>query len=52
MPCFGGDDLRTLFVTSACKGRPADELARQPDAGRVLMQRVEAAGRPVDFFDD
>ncbi len=27
MPCFGGDDLRTLYVTSARKGRPADELS-------------------------
>ena len=52
MPCFGGDDLRTLFVTSARKGRPAEELARQPDAGHVLMQRVDEPGRPVDFFDD
>jgi len=52
MPCFGGDDLRTLFVTSARKGRPAEELAWQPDAGRVLMRRVDEPGRPVDFFDD
>jgi sugar lactone lactonase YvrE len=52
MPCFGGDDLRTLFVTSARKGRPADECARLPDSGRVFFTRGEGAGVPVDFFAD
>ena len=52
MPCFGGEDLRTLFVTTARKGRPADELARLPASGQVLQARTAVAGRPVDFFDD
>ena len=52
MPCFGGDDLRTLFVTSGRKGRPADELQRQPHAGHVFMTRTDVQGLPVDFFDD
>ena len=30
----------------------ADELARMPASGQVLFTRTEAAGRPVDFFDD
>jgi len=52
MPCFGGEDLRTLFVTSARKGRPAAELERLPASGSVVMRRVEATGLPVNFFDD
>ncbi|MEJ8825401.1 SMP-30/gluconolactonase/LRE family protein [Variovorax humicola] len=52
MPCFGGDDLRTLFVTSGRKGRPAAELERLPASGSVLMRRMEAQGLPVSFFDD
>ncbi|MFT4267320.1 MAG: SMP-30/gluconolactonase/LRE family protein [Xenophilus sp.] len=52
MPCFGGEDLRTLFVTTGRQGRPPEELARQPDAGRVFYARSEVAGLPVDFFDD
>ncbi|WP_295541693.1 SMP-30/gluconolactonase/LRE family protein [uncultured Pseudacidovorax sp.] len=52
MPCFGGDDLCTLFVTTARKGRPAAELARQPMAGQVLWRRMAAPGRPVAFFED
>jgi sugar lactone lactonase YvrE len=47
MPCFGGDDLRTLFVTTARDNRPAKELEDQPWAGRVLRLRVEVPGLPV-----
>lgn len=49
MPCFGGDDLRTLYVTTSRKGRPEEELARQPWAGRVLAIRVPVPGLPVNF---
>ena len=52
MPCFGGDDLRTLFVTTARKGRPAAELGRLPASGSVIHMRVESAGLPVAFFED
>lgn len=49
MPCFGGPDLRTLFVTTASHGRPAEERAAQPWAGCVLAARVPVAGLPVNF---
>ncbi|QHI99022.1 SMP-30/gluconolactonase/LRE family protein [Xylophilus rhododendri] len=51
MPCFGGEDLRTLFVTTSREKRPPEELQRTPLAGRVLQARVEVAGLPVNFFD-
>ncbi len=47
MPCFGGPDLRTLYVTTARQNRPADELAAQPWAGRVLQLRVSVPGLPA-----
>lgn len=49
MPCFGGPDLRTLYVTTSREKRPADELAAQPLAGAVLSQRVDVPGLPVNF---
>ncbi len=49
MPCFGGPDLRTLYITSARHKRPADELALQPLAGSVLSLRVAVPGLPVNF---
>jgi sugar lactone lactonase YvrE len=49
MPCFGGDDLRTLFITTSRQNRPAEELAREPWAGKVLQCRVDVPGLPVNF---
>lgn len=50
MPTFGGADLRTLYITSASEGRPADELAAQPWAGCMLQVRVEVAGLPANLL--
>jgi sugar lactone lactonase YvrE len=44
MPCFGGPDLKTLFVTTARHGRSEAELAQYPGAGCVWAMRVEVAG--------
>lgn len=49
MCCLGGDDLRTLYITTAREKRPADELAQQPWAGQVLQLRVAVPGLPVNF---
>ena len=49
MPCFGGTDLKTLYITSARHNRPADELAQQPLAGTVLSTRVDVPGLPANF---
>jgi sugar lactone lactonase YvrE len=51
MPCFGGDDLRTLYVTTSREKRPEQELAEQPWAGQVLQCRVDVPGLPVNFAD-
>lgn len=44
MVAFGGEDLRTLYITTAGK-RPADELAALPLSGKVLAVRVPVTGR-------
>ena len=49
MPCFGGDDLRTLYVTSGRHNRPAQELEALPWSGCVIAARVEVPGLPVNF---
>lgn len=51
MPCFGGDDLRTLFVTSA-GNRSGAELAAWPRSGQVAATPVDVPGLPVNFFID
>jgi D-xylonolactonase len=43
---FGGDDLRTAYVTTARKGLSADDLAAQPLAGGLFTFRAETPGLP------
>ena len=49
MPCFGGPDLKTLYITTARENRPASELMFQPFAGCVLALNVDVPGLPVNF---
>ena len=49
MPCFGGADLKTIYLTTAREKRPAAELAAQPWAGCVLAFDVDVPGLPVNF---
>ena len=52
MPCFGGDDLKTLYITTARHGRSAAELQAWPDSGCVFSMQVDVPGLPVNFFLD
>ena len=55
MPNHGllcGDDLRTLYLTSARHHRSAAELQAFPLSGCVLSLRVETPGLPVNFYAD
>ncbi len=52
MPCFGGEDLKTMYVTTARYKRGADELAMFPSSGAVFSMRVDVPGLPVNFFVD
>ncbi|MBB3019674.1 sugar lactone lactonase YvrE [Microvirga lupini] len=51
MVCFGGPDLKTLYVTSARTGRPQDELAEFPHSGSLFTMRVDVPGLPEYEFD-
>jgi sugar lactone lactonase YvrE len=52
MPCFGGEDLKTLYITTARYKRGADELAMFPSSGAVFSMRVDVPGLPVNYFVD
>ena len=49
MAAFGGEDLRTLYITTAGK-RPQAELDAHPLSGRVLAVRVAVAGLPAPVY--
>jgi sugar lactone lactonase YvrE len=46
--CLGGADGRTLFITTAAIGLPADQLT--PASGRLLATRVDVPGPPARPF--
>jgi sugar lactone lactonase YvrE len=45
MLAFGGEGLRTIFVTTARKNRPDAEIAAHPLSGCILRLRVDVPGR-------
>jgi D-xylonolactonase len=45
-PCFGGEDLRSLYVTTAWKGLSAQQRTQQPLAGGLFRVRVDTPGLP------
>lgn len=52
MPCFGGADLQTLYLTTARHNRSAAELEAFPLSGCVFSMQVDVPGLPVNFFAD
>jgi sugar lactone lactonase YvrE len=50
MMAFGGDDLRTLYITTVSKNRPAAELEQYPLSGCVLTMRVDVPGLPEHAY--
>lgn len=52
MPCFGGEDLKTLYLTTARQGRSAPERARFAHTGCVFHTRVDVPGLPANLFQD
>lgn len=52
MPCFGGPDMKTLYLTSLRVGRSAELLAAYPLSGLTLFARSDVPGAPVSRFHD
>jgi sugar lactone lactonase YvrE len=49
-PCFGGPDLRTIFVTSLRHDLPPEVLAAKPLSGGIFAVRVDVPGVPISRF--
>ena len=50
MCAFGGDDLKTLYITSATYPLAAPDLRKQPLAGAIFALDVDVPGIPEPFF--
>jgi sugar lactone lactonase YvrE len=51
MVCFGGPDLKTLYVTSARAEHEQEELAAFPHSGSLFSMPVDVPGLPEVRFD-
>jgi sugar lactone lactonase YvrE len=49
MPCLGGPDGKTLFITTAApKNDPG--ISSDPYAGKIFLSEVDVPGCSVNFF--
>ena len=48
--CFGGPDMKTLFVTTSQLPLSADEKKRYPLAGRTFSVQTDSVGREAALF--
>ena len=44
--CFGGTDLRTLYISTSRHGLSEAEMARHPDSGLLFALPVDVPGLP------
>jgi len=47
---FGGKDMRTLFITSACSGLDEQQQLQQPLAGALFSVEIDSPGLPAHRF--
>jgi sugar lactone lactonase YvrE len=52
MPCFGGPDMKTVFLTSLRKLNAATDLEKWPASGGLFALDLGVAGVPVHRFKD
>ncbi|MNE35850.1 L-arabinolactonase [compost metagenome] len=50
MVCFGGDDMKTLFVTTTRENMDAEEVAQYPLSGAIFTLPVNVAGMKKSRF--
>jgi len=49
---FGGNDLKTLFITTAAVNLSPDQQSKYPDSGRIFAAERAVPGIPEARFDD
>ena len=49
-PCFGGPDMKTIYVTSLRHGVRPEVLAEKPLSGGIFAVQVDVPGVPIGRF--
>lgn len=50
--CFGGEDLKTLFITTAKKGLSKSELEKYPQSGSIFTKILSIKGVESNLFKE
>ena len=50
--CFGGKDLRTLYITSSRRYDTAENIEKFPQAGGLFSCQPGVRGMPAAFFNE
>jgi sugar lactone lactonase YvrE len=49
--CFGGPEMKTLYITSARRGLSEEILAQYPHAGSLFVLETDVEGQPSWEFE-
>ncbi|QIZ77490.1 SMP-30/gluconolactonase/LRE family protein [Ferrimonas lipolytica] len=52
MVCFGGDDMKTLYITTTRENMDEAELAEKPLSGSIFTMRTDVAGMVKPTFKE
>lgn len=50
--CFGGNDLKTLYITTARSGLSQSQLETFPLSGGLFVYKSQVKGTPISYFKD
>ncbi|RKN82826.1 SMP-30/gluconolactonase/LRE family protein [Ulvibacterium marinum] len=50
--CFGGNDLKTLYITTARSGLSQSQLETFPLSGGLFVYESQVKGTPISYFKD
>ncbi len=50
--CFGGEDLKTLYITTARSGLNDEQLKKFPLSGGLFIYHPDVVGKQITYFKD
>ena len=48
--CFGGEDLKTLYISTARSGLNDNQLKKFPSSGGLFVYETDVRGTPINYF--
>ncbi len=48
--CFGGKELKTMYITTARSGMTDEQLQKYPQSGGLFVHKTSVQGTPIRYF--